>query len=134
MKVGELAYAYIFDANGNMRSETTSRHFEWNHADQMKAFRTQTEGAEPSVHAHYLYDAAGQRVKKLVRKQGGQVEVTHYIDGVFEHHRWGSGAQTGANNHVHVMDDKQRIALVRVGRTSGGQGPISAVSTRRSPW
>ena len=98
-----------------MRSETTSRHFEWNHADQMKAFRTQTDGAEPSVHAHYLYDAAGQRVKKLVRKQGGQVEVTHYIDGVFEHHRWGSGAQAGENNHVHVMDDKQRIALVRVG-------------------
>ena len=63
-----------------MRSETTSRHFEWNHSDQMKVFRTQTDGAEPSVHAHYLYDAAGQRVKKLVRKQGGQVEVTHYID------------------------------------------------------
>ncbi len=98
-----------------MRSETTSRHFEWNHTDQMKAFRTQTDGAEPSVHAHYLYDAAGQRVKKLVRKQGGQVEVTHYIDGVFEHHRWGSGAQAGENNHVHVMDDKQRIALVRFG-------------------
>ena len=115
MKIGETAYAYTFDANGNMRSETTSRHFEWNHSDQMKAFRTQTEGAEPSVHAHYLYDAAGQRVKKLVRKQGGQVEVTHYIDGVFEHHRWGGQSQAGENNHVHVMDDQQRIALVRLG-------------------
>ena len=89
MQIGVNGYDYAFDANGNMRSETTSRHFEWNHSDQMKAFRTQTEGAEPSVHAHYLYDAAGQRVKKLVRKQGGQIEVTHYIDGAFEHHRWG---------------------------------------------
>jgi RHS repeat-associated protein len=115
MKIGETPYAYAFDANGNMLSETTSRHFEWNHVDQMKAFRTQTEGAEPSVHAHYFYDAAGQRVKKLVRKQGGQVEVTHYIDGAFEHHRWGSGAPAGENNHVHVMDDMQRIALVRIG-------------------
>ena len=115
MKVGDSPFAYTFDANGNMRSETTSRHFEWNHADQMKAFRTQTDGAEPSVYAHYLYDAAGQRVKKLVRKQGGQVEVTHYIDGVFEHHRWGGQSQAGENNHVHVMDDKQRIALVRFG-------------------
>jgi len=34
---------------------------------------------------------------------------------VFEHHRWGGGAQAGENNHVHVMDDKQRIALVRLG-------------------
>jgi hypothetical protein len=115
MQIGVDSYDYTFDANGNMRSETTSRHFEWNHADQMKAFRTQTEGAEPSVYAHYLYDAAGQRVKKLVRKQGGQVDVTHYISGVFEHHRWGSGAQVGENNHVHVMDDAQRIAFVRLG-------------------
>jgi RHS repeat-associated protein len=115
LKVSNNTYSYIFDANGNMRSETTSRHFEWNHSDQMKIFRTQTNGAEPSVHAHYLYDAAGQRVKKLVRKQGGQVEVTHYIDEVFEHHRWGGQSQAGENNHVHVMDDTHRIALVRLG-------------------
>src|SRR5262249_30566132 len=97
------------------RSETTSRHFEWNHGDQLKAFRTQTEGAEPSVHTHYLYDAAGQRVKKLVRTQGGQVEVTHYIDAAFEHHRWGGQSGGGENNHLHVMDDRHRIALVRLG-------------------
>ena len=115
MQIGDDAYDYILDANGNMCSETTSRHFEWNHSDQMKVFRTQIEAAEPSVHAHYLYDATGQRLKKLVRRQGGQVEVTHYIDGVFEHHRWDDGAQSGENNFVHVLDDRQRIALVRIG-------------------
>ncbi|MDP2604239.1 MAG: SpvB/TcaC N-terminal domain-containing protein [Deltaproteobacteria bacterium] len=115
MEISDADYDYAFDANGNMRSETTSRHFEWNHADQMKAFRTQTEGVEPSVHAHYLYDATGQRVKKLLRKQGGEIEVTHYIDATFEHHRWDSGAQANENNHVHVMDDMQRIALLRLG-------------------
>jgi RHS repeat-associated protein len=54
-------------------------------------------------------------VKKLVRKQGGQVEVTHYIDAVFEHPRWGGQSQAGENNHVHVMDELQRIAFVRLG-------------------
>ena len=78
---------YTYDANGNLTSETTSRHFEWDHSDRMRAYRTQTAGAEPSVHAHYLYDAAGQRVKKLVRNKAAQVEVTVYIDGIFEHHR-----------------------------------------------
>jgi RHS repeat-associated protein len=106
-------YDYTFDSTGNMRSEATSRHFGWNHSDQMRTFRTQTDGVEPSIHAHYLYDPAGQRVKKLVRKQGGQVEVTHYIDSAFEHHRWGSGAEAGANNHVHVTDGKRPVALVR---------------------
>lgn len=86
-----------------------------NHADQMKAFRTQAAGAEPSVDAHYFYDADGQRVKKIVRKQGGRVEVTHYIDGVFETHRWRHGGEAGENNHVHIVDDQHHIAVVRLG-------------------
>src|SRR5262249_16252349 len=118
-------YAYSFDVNGNMVSETTSRHFEWNHADQMKVFGTQTDGAEPSSYAQYLYDSSGQRVKKLVRNQGGQVEVTHYIDGAFEHHRW-DGGPFGENNHLHVMDDKQRVALVRVGPAQPGDSAPAA--------
>ena len=111
VRIGELDVDYTFDANGNIRSETTSRHFEWDHLDQMKTFRTQTAGSEPSVHAHYLYDAAGARVKKLVRKQGGDVEVTHYVDGVFEHHRW----RTGQNCQVHIADGEERMARVRIG-------------------
>jgi len=81
----------------------------------MRVFRTQTEGAEPSVHAQYLYNGAGQRVKKLVRKQGGQVEVTVYIDNLFEHHRRVRASTTHENNTLHVMDNQSRIALVRVG-------------------
>jgi RHS repeat-associated protein len=116
LTAGATDFAYTHDPDGNMTSETTSRHFEWDHSEQMKVFRTQVGTAEPSVHAHYLYDAARQRVKKLVRKQGGSVAVTTYIDGTFEHHRWhGNGAAAGANNHLHVMDDQQRIALLRVG-------------------
>src|SRR5262249_40254425 len=57
---------HLFDANGNLIRETTSRHFEWDHANRLRAFRTQTEAAEPSVYTHYLYDGDGRRVKKLV--------------------------------------------------------------------
>jgi RHS repeat-associated protein len=121
MQVGATTIPYVVDANGNTTSEASSRHFEWNHAGQLVAFRTQTTGTEPSVHAQYLYDAAGQRVKKLVRKQGGAIEVTHYIDGAFEHRRWGSGTRADENNSVHVMDDRQRIALVRVGVAAPGE-------------
>jgi RHS repeat-associated protein len=115
MIIGTSAYGYACDANGNVVTEAVSRHFGWNHADRLASFATQVPGAEPSVHAHYLYDAAGRRVTKLVRKQGGSVEVTHYIDALFEHHRWDGGTAAGQNNHVHVMDDQQRIALVRAG-------------------
>ena len=107
----ETNYAYTYNVNGNLTQENSSRYFEWDHSDQMKMYRTQTGNAEPSVHAHYLYDGSGQRVKKLVRKQGGEVEVTVYIDGIFEERRLGGLV----NNVLHVMDDQSRIALVRVG-------------------
>jgi RHS repeat-associated protein len=106
---------HFFDNNGNLIRENNSRHFEWDYGDRMRVFRTQTGNAEPSVHAHYLYDASGQRVKKLVRKQGGQIEMTVYIDGVFEYQRIVQGGVTRENNTLHVMDNQSRIALVRVG-------------------
>ncbi|MBF2009493.1 MAG: VCBS repeat-containing protein [Chlorogloeopsis fritschii C42_A2020_084] len=113
--VGQTVYQYTYDNNGNLIQENGARHFEWDYADRMRVFRTQTENAEPSVHAHYLYDASGQRVKKLVRKQGGQIEVTVYIDSVFEYQRIGQGGEPRENNMLHVMDNQSRIALVRVG-------------------
>lgn len=123
MTIGTTPYDYTFDANGNLTAETSTRHFTWNHGDQLSAFATQTAGAEPSIHAHYLYDPAGQRIKKLVRRQGGAVEVTHYLNEVFEHHRW-SGGQ---NNHVHVMDDLHRVALHRIGSAHpDDRGPATA--------
>ena len=104
-----------YDANGNLTQENEARHFEWDHSDRLRVFRTQTGTSEPSVHAHYLYDASGQRVKKLVRKGRNQVEVTVYVDGVFELHQLQKEGEEKENNTLHVMDDQQRIALVRVG-------------------
>jgi RHS repeat-associated protein len=113
--IGSTDYSYAYDDNGNLVTENGSRHFEWDHSDRMRVFRTQPVGSEPSVHAHYLYDASGQRVKKLVRKQTGGVEVTIYIDGVFEHHRLVNSGSTRENNTLHVMDNQSRIAMVRAG-------------------
>jgi RHS repeat-associated protein len=122
MTVSGTPYHYSFDDNGNLVTETASRHLTWNHTDQLAAFATQTPGAEPSVHAHYLYDATGERVVKLVRRQGNLIEVTRYVGG-FEHHRWAGGA----NNHIHVRDDNQRIALARTGQAHpDDRGPAVA--------
>ncbi|NGN65282.1 hypothetical protein G5C51_15410 [Streptomyces sp. A7024] len=112
---GQTPYDYAFDRNGNMVAETTARHFAWDHGDRLKAYGTQTPAAEPSIHAQYLYDATGRRIKKLVRRQGGGVEVFHYVDDLFEHHRWTGPGGSGANQHLHVMDDGRRIALARIG-------------------
>lgn len=127
LTIGATGYDYTTDAAGNITAETTSRHFTWNHAGRLSTFATQTPGAEPSVHAHYLYDATGRRVKKLVRRQGGAVEVTVYVHEDFEHHRW-SGSSDGQNTVVHVRDDRRRVALVRIGPAHpDDRGPAVAV-------
>jgi RHS repeat-associated protein len=107
---------HAYDASGNLTAEAGSRRFGWDHADRMTAFRTQAGTAEPSVHAQYLYDAAGNRVKKLVRRQGGARETVTYIGKLFEHHVWrDAGGGGSANTAVHVMDGEQRVATVREG-------------------
>jgi RHS repeat-associated protein len=118
LTIGPTGFAYTYDARGNLTGETTSRHFEWGYSDRMKVYRTQTDGAEPSIHAHYLYDSEGQRVKKLVRRQGGGVETTTYVDEIFEHHRRIGLSGITQNNTLQVTDGRQRAALVRVGEPS----------------
>ena len=86
------------------------------------------------MYAQYLYDSHGERMKKLVRRPGGAVEVTHYVSAMFEYHHWtppmGTGTPNPAtqNNHVHVLDDSRRVALVRIGPAHpDDKGPAVAV-------
>jgi RHS repeat-associated protein len=125
LTVGSTVHTYAYDANGNLIQENTERHFEWDYTDRMRVFRVQTPAAgslpdedrwaEPSTYAHYLYDAGGQRVIKLLRTQSGDYEVTIYIDGIFEIHRWRENGTARQNSCLHVMDNQSRIAIWRIG-------------------
>lgn len=113
---GATTYQYAYGPNGNVVSEGTSRHFEWDQSDRMRVFRIQPAGAPPSVYTQYLYDSSGLRTMKLTRKQNGAYETTIYIDGVFELQRQvGVSGAIIQNNSIHVMDAQKRVAIVRVG-------------------
>ncbi|MGL4175353.1 MAG: RHS repeat domain-containing protein, partial [Dermatophilaceae bacterium] len=120
LTVGSDTIGYTYDVAGNVVAEGASRHFAWDGAGRLSAFRVQAGASEPSIHAQYLYDAAGQRVRKLVRRQGGQLDSTTYVGGVFEHFRQTTGSQVRENTVVHVGDGEQREALVRVGPPAPG--------------
>ncbi len=109
-----------YDLNGNMTNEGISRYYQWNHADQLHTFRVQANDiSEPSLEARYLYDAGGQRVKKIVWHQGGKVTTTTYIGNAFELHSEGTKAniKKKENSTLHVMDDESRIALIQIGNS-----------------
>jgi RHS repeat-associated protein len=114
---------FTYDEAGNQLTINTDRFFEWDAADQLRYFKID-DGTTVSVQAHYLY-AGGDRVKKLVRDQQGNVEVTVYIDGVYEHrYRKDSvGDVEEEQNVLHVMDGRSRIATVRLGDAMDDPGP-----------
>ena len=117
MGLGSESYAYQYDPGGNLVQENTERHYEWDHAGQMKAFRVQPTGSPASKYGAYAYDGGGQRVLK-VSIQGSVPHSTVYIDGIFEHHRIhleGEGEEVEENNDLHIMDDASRVAIHRIG-------------------
>ena len=119
VEIGANNYNYSYDNVGNQLTENTERHFEWDAANRLLLFKNQVGSSEPSVIAQYLYDSAGNRVKKIVRKQGGNYEIRTYIDGVFEYYT----DETDEQNTVHIMDDQSRVANIRIGDTMGDTTP-----------
>ncbi|MFN8471148.1 MAG: SpvB/TcaC N-terminal domain-containing protein [Anaerolineae bacterium] len=63
--------------------------------------------------AYYIYDALGQRVRKVIESQNGTPSEERLYLGGFEVYRKLAGANAElVRETLHVMDDKQRIALV----------------------
>lgn len=115
---GSNTYNFSYDACGNMLTENASRIFEWDAVDRLRSFRIEASG-NITKYTHYLYDAGGKRVKKLVWTQGGNYDSYTYIDGVFEYRTDGVKTQ----NLLHVMDDQSRIAMRRLGDAFGDSTP-----------
>ncbi|MDP3146604.1 MAG: hypothetical protein Q8N66_14440, partial [Bacteroidota bacterium] len=116
-----LIESFTYDANGNQITAGVTRNYKWNHADQLICYYNQASPSDPTVFTQYDY--SGQdRVSKLVRTgtAGSPIyERTIYIDGIFEYVKLENGT-TYQKNYVHIMDDKSRIAEIRVGTAFPG--------------
>jgi RHS repeat-associated protein len=112
---------YDYDPHGNMLGMPQLQEMRWDYKDQprmtcrQKVNDQDTEGAERhGERTWYVYDAAGQRVRKVneLANNGGPKEERIYLGG-FEIYRRHSGPNAGlVRETLHIMDDKQRIALV----------------------
>jgi RHS repeat-associated protein len=117
--VGQTRDTYTYqdldgrDVQGCMTSINTKR-MDWDFKDQLQRVDLVGGGT-----AYYTYDATGQRVRKVIEKnQGNLIEERIYL-GRLEIFRQRSGNDVKLEREaLHVMDDKQRIALVET-RTQG---------------
>ncbi|MDN3514332.1 MAG: hypothetical protein NG747_08030 [Candidatus Brocadia sp.] len=108
---------YIHDVHGNMvrmphlGGGLPVPNMQWDYKDQIRQTNLGGGGT-----AFYVYDASGQRVRKVWEKSPGLTEDRIYLGDfeIFRRHNGFIGANTATleRETLHVMDDKQRIALV----------------------
>jgi RHS repeat-associated protein len=114
---GSLIQDFSYDAVGNQLEAGSNRHYLWNAANQLLVYKNQAGTSDPTIYAQYSY-GGDQRVSKMVRTGTASnpiYERTIYIDGIFEYHILENDTDTYEKNYVHVMDDRSRIAMVRIG-------------------
>jgi RHS repeat-associated protein len=111
---------YPYDAHGNMLAMAHLPRLDWDFKDQLRHVNLGGGGE-----AYYVYNAGGQRIRKVVEKNGGTlIEERIYLGG-FEVFRQRNGAGTVMleRETLHVMDDKQRIALIETKTKDTSQPP-----------
>jgi RHS repeat-associated protein len=96
---------FQYDANGNQTQKGLDDFYFWNAADELSGYRK----SNYSVQAYYLY-AGGSRVKKLVRNQQGEYEVSIYLGAYERKYKIDSGANVVYDySEVSVQDGGSRI-------------------------
>jgi RHS repeat-associated protein len=120
---------YTHDEHGNMKSmphlpmlTPELPAMEWDFKDQLHQVRTQRviDGVSGET-VYYVYDAAGQRARKVIERPGGSIKEERIYLGGFEVYReHGSGRVTLQRETLHIMDDQRRIALVETKTINAG--------------
>jgi RHS repeat-associated protein len=124
-----ITESYLYDAHGSMTAMPHLPTMQWTFLDQLRASSQQVVNDGIPETTYYVYDGGGQRLRKVTEKQAAAADTPTRINeriylGGFEVYReYGvDGQQTTLERQsLHVMDDKQRIAMVET-RTLGDDG------------
>lgn len=117
--------AYAHDAHGNMTQMPHLPLMQWDYRDQLQATAQQVVSSGAPETTWYVYDAAGQRVRKVTEsmisaqdaangKQPVRLKERTYLGGFEIYREYENDGVTPKleRETLHIMDDKQRIALV----------------------
>jgi RHS repeat-associated protein len=126
---GPYSALYQYNSHGSMSSMPHLPLMAWDFAEHMRASSTQVVNNGTSETTYYVYDGAGQRVRKVTERQAAQGEIPTrmkeriYLAGFEIYRKYDAAGNTMSleRETLHLMDDQQRVALVEM-RTLGDDG------------
>jgi RHS repeat-associated protein len=129
---------YTYDAHGNMTRMDHLPLMQWDYRDQLQATAQQIINNGVPETTWYVYDASGQRVRKVTEsavtaqdtangKKPKRIKERIYLGGfeIYRDYENDGVTKKLACETLHIMDDKQRIALVET-RTQGNEPGVPA--------
>jgi RHS repeat-associated protein len=127
------AEPYSYDAHGNTVQMPHLPLMQWNFREQLSASSRQVVNAGAPETIYYVYDAGGQRSRKITESRNGGRKTERFYLGGFEVYReYASGVAPSLERQtLYVMDDKQRIALIETQTIgSGAAGVLTDLAQR----
>jgi len=115
---------YDYDLHGNMTKMPHLPIMQWDHHEQLVMTCREVGNPVSAEKTYYVYDSQGQRVRKVTENSvGAKKHERVYLGGVEVYRKYDASgtAVTLERETLHVMDDKQCIAMVER-RTKGTEG------------
>ena len=123
----QFSAPYSYDPHGNMIRMPHLPFMQWDFKDQLQASFQQVvnNGGTPGT-TYYLYNAAGERVRKVTERQSADNQTPTrryerlYLGGfeIYREYNVEGDTVTVERETLHVMDDQQRVAQIDT-RTQG---------------
>jgi RHS repeat-associated protein len=124
---------YSYDAHGNIVRMPHLPMMQWDFRDQLSATSQRVVNVGTPETTFYVYDGGGQRAQKITERQNGLRKNERFYLGGFEVYReFGAGGAVALEREtLHVMDDKQRIALIETRTMDNGSEVASPMPAQR---
>ena len=116
---------YGYDASGNIAVMPHLPVLRWNHHDRLAATAQQVVNSGTPETTYYVYNAGGERVRKVTERQNGTRKNERlYLGGYEVYREYGNAGVSLERQTLHVMDGKQRIAIIETATVPAGSPAI----------
>ena len=125
---------YLYDAGGNIVQMPHLPLMRWDFLDRLAASSRQVVHCGTPETTYYVYDSSGERVRKVTDRANGSRKTERLYVAGFELFREFAGDDdelTLERETLHVMDDRQRVAIVETLTQDRDDPLLSSVPLQR---